>query len=207
MPAAFKCFQITAMIFVIAGCASEGLRVYSTPDGAEVSVLSQNRPTIKVGKTPVEIDSKSVPELFTDSLQVQVSKEGYTPQSVLVPKLSAMGGTGRVSFNLEDTALPKACVDQQDAFNEVARGVAEASSLLQRKKLIEASTLLLSLTSKFSSVAVLYDLQGNVLYLQKDFNRALEAYKRSNVLTPNNPQTLRMINKIQEMLGAKTSGG
>lgn len=189
------------------GCSTQTLRVQTAPEGADVTILVSGRSPQKMGKTPLELTSKSNPEIFTQSFQVQVSKDGYQPQTALIPKAATTGSTGRINFNLEDTTLPKVCQGQEDSFNEMARGVAEVSTNVQRKKYQEASVLVQSLIAKYNGVSVLYDLQGNIYYLQKDLTRSLEAYKKSNSLYPNNPQTIRMINRIQQLQGLPAGGG
>lgn len=190
----------------LTSCASSSLRVSSNPEGADVTVIARDRAPIKVGKTPIELNAQNTPELFSDSLQIQISREGHSPLSVLVPKL-ALGATGRVNANLQETMLPKECLAQTDSLSEVARGIAEASGLIQRKRLDEASLVLQGLASKFGSVSVLHDLLGNVYFLKKDLSRALDSYEKSNLLSPNNPQTVRMINRIQELQGKRPVGG
>ena len=192
---------------LLVGCSTQSLRVVSAPEGADVTVQTGDRARQKIGKTPLELSSKNTPEVFNEAFQVQVSKEGFQPQMVLVPSMGMSGGSGRVSFNLQDTELPKVCNLQEDAFNEMARGVAEVSTFVQRKKYSEATTLIQNLLSKFDRVSVLHDLQGNIFYLQKDMTRALESYRKSNALSPNNAQTLRMMGRIQQLQGLPAGGG
>lgn len=185
----------------VCGCVSNSrLRVQSNPDGADIYLTAQNRTPQKVGKTPMELDPSQHQDLFKESVQIQVVKEGFSPQGVLVPRL-ALGGGGHVQFNLAETALPKVCQVQEQSYNDIARGVAEASALIQRRRLPEALSLVQNLTVKYDTISSLYDLQGNIYYLQKDLNRALEAYQRSNNLTPNVPATLRMIDRLHELQG------
>lgn len=197
-------FRLSLLIFFItwinSGCAGSRLSVTSTPENADIQIVTRDRTFSKVGKTPADLDEKNAPDLFTESLQLQISKEGFQPQSVLIPRLPT-GGFGKVHINLGETVLPKVCQAQEESLNEVARGVAEASNLIQKKRYSEANLLLQNLTTKFNSVAVLHDLQGNAFYLQKDLIKALEAYKRSNALAPENPNTLRMIQRIQQLQG------
>ena len=204
-----KRFSNLLMLAVLAsaiGCSSRSLRVTSSPEGADVYIIGNDRQAQKIGKTPLELDQRNAPQVFADVVQVQVAKEGYNPQMVLVPKLAMTGGTGRVNFNLEDTTLPKFCQAQGDSSNEIARGVAEVSNLIQKKRYPEASNILQSLTAKFATVSILYDLQGNIYYLQKDMGRALDSYKKSSQLSPNNVQTLNMINRIQQLQGTSSGG-
>ncbi len=187
------------------GCATSSLRVNSAPEGAEVSLISRDRTPVKVGKTPLDIDSRNFPELFQDSMQVEVTKEGFSPLSVVVPKLP-VGGVGRINLNLQTAELPKVCQNQSESTNVLAKGIADAASLVSRKRLDEASRLLEDLSSKFGTVPVIHDLLGNVYFLQKNLDRALESYRRSNRLNPNNIDTLRMIERIEKVQGRGTAG-
>jgi len=203
-------FRIVLMLFIACAatrCSSPSLRIQSSPEGAEVTIIYSDRSPQKVGKTPLEITAKSNPEIFAGNFQVQVAKEGFQPQTALIPKMATTGGAGRINFSLEDTTLPKVCQMQEDAFSEMARGVVEVSTFVQRKKYAEASGLVQSLITKYGGVSVLYDLRGNIYYLQKDLARALDSYKKSNNLFPNNPQTLRMISHIQQLQGQSVGGG
>ena len=193
------------IVGVFTGCASSSLRVNSSPEGADVSLIAKDRPPMKVGKTPFEIDSKNYPELFKDSMQVEVSKEGHSPLSVVVPRLPT-GGVGRINLNLQATELPKVCQNQAESTNVLAKGIADAASLVSRKRLDEAARLLEELSSKYGTVPVIHDLLGNVYFLQKNLDRALDSYRRSNRLNPNNIDTLRMIERIEKVQGRGSAG-
>ena len=187
------------------GCATSTLRINSAPEGAEVSLISRDRTPVKVGKTPLEIDSRNYPELFQDSLQVEVGKEGFSPLSVIVPRLPS-GGVGRINLNLQTAELPKVCQNQAESTNILAKGIADAASLASRKRLDEAARLLEELSAKFVTVPVIHDLLGNVYFLQKNMDRSLESYRRSNRLNPDNIDTLRMIERIEKIQGRGTAG-
>jgi len=203
--------QVTAALvislvgFFIAGCASSSLRVASTPEGADVTIVSKDRAPINAGKTPFELESKNYPELFSESFQLQVTKPGHSPISVVVPRLPT-GGVGRINLNLRDVELPKVCQNQEESINSLAKGIAESASLVQRKRLDEATRILEDLAGKFGTVAVIHDLLGNVYFLQKSMDRALESYRRSNRLNPNNVDTIRMIERIERLQGRGTVG-
>lgn len=194
----------TVALLILSGCATQGLQVSSVPEGADVYIVSASRGRQEVGKTPIQLDSRNTPGLFDNVVEVQISRTGFQTQSTLVPKMS-LGGTGTLHAILQESSLPKVCQSQEDSFNEMARGVAEASNLIQRKSYSEASSLVNQLIARYGTVSVLHDLQGNIFYLQKDLQKALEAYRKSNALSPNNPSTVRMIQKLEKLQGL--SGG
>ncbi|MCC7405671.1 MAG: hypothetical protein IT288_14830 [Bdellovibrionales bacterium] len=203
-------FKITLFVtawVVLQSCTTPSLRVSSVPEGATVTVVAAGREPVKLGKTPLEINSKDQPQLFSDSAQVQVTQEGFMPQTALIPRLGFSGVGGRLRFNLQASELPKSCQSQLGTLDDLARGVAEVSGMLQRKRFNEALMSLQMLTSKYDQVSVLYDLQGNAYYLQKDLAKALESYRRSASIAPNNPQTQRMIERLKQLQGLPPGGG
>lgn len=198
--------MLSPVLGLCVACSSNMLRVQSSPEGADVFTVSREGVATKIGKTPLDIDGRTQRDLYIDAIEIKVSKEGHLPQSALIPPLGRMGGRGVLNFNLNETSLPRTCTAQEDALNDLAQGIAEASSVIQKKRYVEAISLLQTLTVKFNSVAVLYDLQGNAFYLQRDLTRALDSYKRSLALMPGNQQTQRMIERIQQLQGTKAGG-
>ena len=196
-----RAIWLSSILVFAAGCTSSTLRVRSVPDGAEVTYISRDGNPVRVGNTPLELDSVNSPGIFSEPTQIQVRKDGYTPQSVLVPKFGLMGGSGQVNFVLSQTELPKICNTNNDIASEIARGVTEISSLIQRKRYQDANGLLQSLIVKYPGLSVLYDLKGNIAFLQKNLTVALDAFKQSNSMAPNNPATLNMIERLQTLQG------
>lgn len=202
---AVVCIVALVCTNALLGCATSTLKVTSLPEGAEVSIIAPDRAPVKIGKTPIEIEARVYPELFQESVQVQVAKDGHSPLTVLVPRLP-VGGVGRINLNLQQAELPKVCQSQSDSINLLAKGIADSASLVQRKRVDEAIRLLEDLSSKFGTVPVVHDLLGNVYYLQRNMDRALESYRRSNKLNPNNIDTIRMIERIEQMQGRGSAG-
>ncbi len=200
--------QLAAILILFlfsVGCATSSLRVSSTPEGADVTLIAGDRAPISVGKTPLELDQKNQPELFQSALQMQFSKEGHAPVSVIVPRLPS-GGVGRINANLQTSVLPKVCQNQSESINVLAKGIADSASYVQRKRLDDASKLLEELGEKFGTVPVIYDLLGNVYYLQKNLGKALDSYRKSNRLNPGNIETIRMIERIEQLQGRSSAG-
>jgi tetratricopeptide (TPR) repeat protein len=168
-------------------------------------VISQNRAPVSVGKTPLDLDQRNLPDLFQDSMQLQFAKDGHSPLSVVVPRLPN-GGVGRVNVNLQTAVLPKFCQNQTESINVLAKGIADSASLVQRRRYDDASKLLEELADKYATVPVIYDLLGNVYYLQRNLSKALDSYRRSKNLNPNNIDTLRMIERIEQLQGRSSNG-
>jgi predicted Zn-dependent protease len=91
---------------------------------------------------------------------------------------------------------PPSCEIQSKNTSKVARNVAQAIFFTQQKKFDQAETLLTNLINENPDISVLYDLIGNVHYLNQKTNLAVEAYSRSLELNPNSLETQRMFNKL-----------
>ena len=57
------------------------------------------------------------------------------------------------------------------------------------------------LIADFPYISVLYDLQGNIYYLQKNYGEAVAAYEKSLDLEPENMETAFIVKKLRAQLG------
>ena len=69
--------------------------------------------------------------------------------------------------------------------------------MIYQKKLAQAENILQKLTREFPDVAVIRDLLGNALYLNRRSKDALEVYLKAEALDPNNNARKLIINKIK----------
>jgi tetratricopeptide (TPR) repeat protein len=119
---------------------------------------------------------------------------------VMIPR-STLGTEARLSLTLQETKLPATCSQADQIMNDLAQGVARAQYLIFKKDYEEAKSTLASLSNKYSTVAALDALLGNIYYLQKDLTTALTYYQRAQRLQPEDAETNRMIKRINEIHG------
>lgn len=193
--------QSLTLILLATGCATSSLRITSVPEGADVTMVQSDGNEIKVGKTPLTLSSETVAGVLSEPMQFRFAKEGYLPQSAISPAFGALGGSGQIQMNLSQTELPKICNDQSRRLETLAKGIAESSAMIQKKNFETAEQRLQMLTNDFPTVAVIFDLQGNVFFLQKKFDQALSAYRKSYSLNPTNAQTQAVIDRLQRLRG------
>jgi hypothetical protein len=218
MPPSKTWLSLTWAALALSACAGPSLRVESSPDGADVLVARDGEPSVRIGKTPITLNSETAPEIFSSTFKVTVSKDNYLPESLFVPH-SSVGGTGRWLTSLkpigaqadskEKREIIKDARDVTDSINAIAKGVAEAQQRFFQKNYPAAQRILEELADKYPNIAVIHDLLGNVFYVQKDSTRALSAYKRSYELMPDSIETARMIEKLSQIQGTRkgTGGG
>jgi tetratricopeptide (TPR) repeat protein len=149
-----------------------------------------------VGQTPYVLKGSGFGGSQEPSLVV-VSKEGFQKTSVVIPS-TVFDHAGTVSIQLKEESKQRNVDNLDLALEQVAKGVAQVQSLIQRKELDQGLSTVNTLLSSYPNISTLYDLQGNIYYLRKDIDRALASYKRANAITPNS-ETNRMISKLQEL--------
>jgi hypothetical protein len=200
---------VLATLVLAQACATGGARVEvkSTPEGAEVAVVRPNNGgLIPLGKTPLLLSPEQFPDLGARLLTLQVRKDGYQSENIILPE-GATAGLAQMNFTLRD-ANPSAATGKsnESAQNELARGIANIHKQVAKKNLDDAIRMIDNLLARYPRVATLYDLLGGVHYLRKDSNRALDAFKRSLDLEPNNAETSRLVEKLQSFQGRIPAG-
>jgi tetratricopeptide (TPR) repeat protein len=183
-------------------CSTSRVDVQSEPAGADVVALPKGQTPIKLGVTPLTINQESHPELFTSELRLRVTKDGYSTESVLIPH-SSLGAETRLDLNLPEAKLPASCSQSEQIINDITQKLAQSQLLVFRKNFAEAKQQLIELSNRYSNVAVIYTLLGNISYVEKNLTAALDYYKRAKALAPENAETNRMIEKINMIKGDK----
>lgn len=200
--------HIVALIFVpgfLSGCASGGLRVSSNPEQADVVVIRENGTAEKVGQTPLQIDERQISG-SGKYITIVISKEGHQSESFVVP-MAATGSLIQVNTKLREVTLPPICLNQSVAIDKISRGIADVQALIKQRNLAEAQGKINSLLTEYSNVSVLYDLLGNVHYMNRNLDAALASYQKSLNIDPTNADTQRMAKKLSEIVGVRKSDG
>jgi TolA-binding protein len=104
---------------------------------------------------------------------------------------------------MKETTIPQECLALDETTEKVAKAVAAAQSLIQSRNYDLAERQLVNLQTDFPNVSVVYDLLGNVSYLRRDFPEALRFYRKSLSISPGNPETSRMVDKLSRISGQR----
>jgi tetratricopeptide (TPR) repeat protein len=203
-----KCLRVLAAGYFLlaAGCGTGNLRVVSNPEKADIYVTPEGEQPKKIGETPLNVSADAINPGRGRYVNVSVRKEGFESESVLVP-VNLFGNSVDISAKLEQTVLPKVCIDQSAAVEKISRGVATVQAMMNRGSPEEARQKINDLLSEYSGVSVLYDLLGNVHYVQKNLEQALASYQRSLSIEPNNMDTQRMVTKIRSIVEIRVPAG
>lgn len=199
MQSILNLFLFTSAALALTGCASsQFLQIESDPVGADVYLSISGQSSAKVGQTPLQLQSSQIPS--GAEAQISISKGNLKSETVFLPATN-FSKSGKIFIKLTDTQLPIACLQQEASMQKLARGIAESQAMIKSKELDQSEQKLVSLSGEFSNVSVIYDLLGNIHYLKKDLDKALIAYRKSISLNPNNLETTRIIQKIEQIKG------
>lgn len=183
-------------VMTLTACSSGQLSIESDPVGADIELTSSDGGKQLIGKTPMTINSASNPKIFSENAQLTIRKNGFHGETFVIPK-AAGSVNGRIKAQLREDEVTQVCQDSIRTLMEATDQVAQIQRMIYRKDYFEAEKALSGLVVKFASVPVFHSLLGNVYYLQKNLNKALESYERANILQPQNHETLRMIEKLK----------
>ncbi len=202
---------ILMMVSLLMSCASGELRIEAMPENSDVFIINAAGNEQRVGSTPLNIAS---PNLFRsgDLVKLSIRKQGFQSHNVYIPR-TMIPSKGELSVSLIESpssqSLRQTDIEgianceaiSQSTINTISRAVAAVQTLIMRGEYATAEIRLANLLSEHPYISVLYDLQGNVHYLQKRYDKALTSYETSLKLQPNSVETTFMVKKLREITG------
>lgn len=185
-----RSIAVCFLLLLAVSCGSRSsIKIKSLPSGATVSAIDSDGSIRTLGQTPFETN---------ESMQsFVVEKEGYEGSRIFIGRLASQHY--EYSLNLTPKALDPKVSDIKSQQERLAKNLAKANNLINRKRYSEAHSLLINMTSDYPYVSVTYDLLGNISYLQKDFRSAISHYQRSLEINPENVETKQVIDRLRSM--------
>jgi tetratricopeptide (TPR) repeat protein len=184
---------------IVISCASQEVRIQTTPAEAKVVVSNPNGESQDLGQTPVRVSSADIK--LKAPFFIEISKDGYFSKSIFIPHLNP-----NTELKAQVTLDPKSDLGSMTTFNTTDGNtlVKEISSIhnhISKKEFLEAQNRLLNLTSKYSGYSALWSLLGNVYYLQRKWDSALESYSKAYDLDPSAIEIKSMIDRVKALKG------
>jgi hypothetical protein len=197
----FGIFEVISLKFILAafllsGCGSVSIK--SAPDAAEVLVMIPGKSEPKVlGKTPYEVRLSELGSAANSGpIILQIRKTGFHPQFLYVPNASG----GKIEFS---TNLKPSIISSYSDINRIIKLTLLGERQLQLKRLDEALKTAQSLKLINENIAVAWDIEGAAYLLKGDRERSKSAWERSLEIDPENPDTTKMLNRLNGPEGAK----
>lgn len=174
------------------------LNLQSNPPKAQVYAAPLGGGTPKLlGETPLTVPVPSVQRDYGGSGPVilEFRRNGYLSSKTIITDLSA----GDITVNLELQATTG--LEDAERLNSVVDSVFEGQRLARVGRADEALARLKQVESQAPQLAATYELEGGILYLQKKYREALDAYSLAVKFNPKAQESIRMRNMLEVALG------
>jgi tetratricopeptide (TPR) repeat protein len=196
------------MVLVSVSCKTTNeIEIKSNPDKSKVYLIDNSGAKDLIGETPTSISADD--RLFRSSslARISVESEGYESESFILNKHNLPTRDSLVlslkDKTIGDDGAQKCESISSEKMNELASGVAIVQARMAKKEYDVALIKLSSLSAKFPYISVVWDLLGNVYYIEKKYESALEAYEKSLAIDSSNASTANIVNRLKELLGKR----
>jgi TolA-binding protein len=187
-------------LMLLSSCSSPSvIKIISTPEDAQVSIVNDNGTTTVIGKTPFNSNQAEVYRNEKLYSQVKISKDNFQSQEILLMK-SPTGSEATINVQLKSEEVSKNHDDQLAVQEKIANSIAHANGLIQSKQYAEAESLMLHFIELYPSISVGYDYLGNLNYIQRRFAKALKYYNKALSLNPQNTERHTIVEKIKNLV-------
>jgi hypothetical protein len=180
----------------LVSCGTVAVR--SSPTGADITVMQPGKMDAKpLGKTPFEGKLSDLGTAANSGpIVIQIRKDGYIPQSLYVPNASG----SRLEF---DTNLKPLNPGSYEDMNKIIKLVLQAERQIMLKQVDEALKTATAIKAMNDNISVAWEIEGAAHFVKGDLSNAKIAWTRSLEIDPENPDTARMLQTIDEKSGAK----
>jgi tetratricopeptide (TPR) repeat protein len=187
------------LLSILAGCSTATLNLQSTPSNAQVFAKPVSGGEFRqIGETPLTISGAEIQRSVGSigPLYLEFRKDGHLSERTLLAELPP----AEISISLDLRAISG--LEDHERVNSVMDQLFEAQRLARAGRLDAAMARLRELEREAPYLSAIYELQGGILYMQKKYSDALDAYGTAVKLNPKNTETIRMRNMIAGMLNS-----
>ena len=165
------------------------LTITSNPESCDVKILnSATGKFASVGKTPYTADLKNLkgPSGSDKMMQITVEKIGFIPFNIVIPLLGSIDV--KLKANLEVEKDIKYAAD----FDMLVGDLFDVLRMMRVKDYTSAVTKLSMLEKKFPHFSIVHEMKGSAYYLNKEYKKALNYYRKAFAQNPKNREAYRM---------------
>jgi tetratricopeptide (TPR) repeat protein len=183
---------------------AEDISVTSNPEQADVFVKNTlTKEKVKIGKTPLKMSLNDIVNNFARSnvFIVEISKDGFDPYRLL---LSRTGSNDiELSVNLDISKNIQMVKEVDFLMSQLF----DVQRQIRAKDYGSALTKLDELEKDFPHYSIIYELKGSAYYLDKQFSKALNYYRKAFSVNPENRDSYIMKVYLEEKFELKPQEG
>jgi len=163
-------------LFTMTKTYGDEFRIRSNPEQADIYVKNTNTGAkIKIGKTPLTMPLAELISNFAkaDVFILELAKDGFEPYRILITKM----GSNDIDLlvNLKISKNIKRIKDTDYLISQLF----ETQRQIRAKDYSGALKKLDKLEEKFPHYSIVYELKASAYYLDKQFKRALNYYRKA----------------------------
>lgn len=213
-------FLITIIHFLLVACSTGRLNVDSNPSQSEVFVrASGSKKSESIGKTPISQDVSTISQLAggADTIVIDVKKNGFLSKSVVVTDINSqsdikleidlpsvenfVNGTDPNMAETQRRILAELNEKRNLETNYLIDQLFEAQRLAQVGRTDDSLRKLDELETRFPEVAGIHEIRGGIAFMKKDYEKALDAFRKAARSNPKNIEVLNIKNFLEKKLG------
>ncbi len=207
------------LLLFMCGCSTGRMVIESAPKQGQIFVRAAGQLNEQsLGQSPVSRDVSEIQDLAggVDTIVVEVRKTGYFPKSVVVTDIDSLSD---IKINLELSSIedfltgadPKMGESQRRVLldlneqrsrmtNHLIDDLFEAQRLAQVGRVADSLKKLDEIEKDNPNVASVYEIRGGVYFMQKDYPKALDAFRKAARSNPSNLEVLNIKSFLEKKL-------
>lgn len=192
-------FCLLNFVLLLSSCTTTQLSINSEPPGAEVVIVNDDGREDKLGQTPLNLTPEMMERFPTNNWRVSLNKTGFIKDQLFI-ETKMFRELGRISIKLTPEANWKEAYQDNNAYkylNDVSSMSAEIQASTVKGDFGKAESLATSLVTRYPKLSVGWNLLGNIYYLQKRIDKAVESYQKSLAINPEDQVTKGILDRIR----------
>jgi tetratricopeptide (TPR) repeat protein len=193
----FHC--LVAVLLGSVACAT--VHVETVPSDAEVFLLVRGKEATKLGKTPIDLSIGDLVKTENgDTITIRIEKKGFESIHFGIPNVRF----SEISLRKNLNAVAECHVDNN---NEIVSLALSAEKLISEQRFKEALAAVKRIQQLDAEVAVAYQLEGTVHFLNGKFQESYDAWKRALKINPNSSAVKQMMRLVESKVGKSDKSG
>lgn len=192
-------YSIVVSLTLLTSCTTTHLSIESEPSGADILIIGNDGREDKLGQTPLVLTPEMESRFSNNNWELSVNKAGYLKNQIFV-ETKMFKEVGRIFVKLTPDSNWAEAYQDKNAYkylNDVSSMTAEIQGATVKGDYAKAESLATSLVTRYPKLSVGWNLLGNIYYLQKRIEKAIESYQKSLELNPNDAATKNILEKIR----------
>lgn len=191
--------KYTSVFMLITACSTTQMQITSEPPGAEIVALGDDGREEKLGQTPLVVTPEIASRIKSNHWRLGFNKVGFVKDQVFIEE-KMFREIGKISLTLTPEANWKEAYQDVTAYkylNDVSSMTAEVQAATVKGDYPKAEALAQSLVTRYPRLSVGWNLLGNIYYLQKRVDKAVESYQKSLDINPNDQITKGIMERLR----------